>query len=368
LDDDCDGEADGPDAVDAITWFGDGDHDGFGFGDGGVVSCQQPPDTADNNIDCDDGDAVVGACCGHDDLESLFVRAGDQVELPSGLHLYDELVVEAGATLRVDGDAPLVVFARIIDMAGTLDVSGTDGLDAGVDQAPDGGDASAGGGGGGGGGLCDGLPGVAGEPSAGSPELASDGGGYGGAPFDLAGAHALGGDAAVGGGGGGGGCAHDGATGGQGDMLAGAGAPGFGTADMARVFTGGSGGAGGGRSGGGGGAGGGAVALFANWLTVTGTIDGSGGHGGAGAASSCGASGGGGGGAGGMLWLHGDHVEVDAVLDVSGGFGGLGSAGVRAGGDGSDGRMQVSGLDVVLGGSPSTAVFSAEVPPECAND
>ncbi len=58
-DEDCDGEVDESDAVDAPTWYADGDADGFGDGTSTTASCLAPPGTASRADDCDDtSDAV----------------------------------------------------------------------------------------------------------------------------------------------------------------------------------------------------------------------------------------------------------------------------------------------------------------------
>lgn len=58
-DDDCDGETDGPDAVDALTWYPDGDADGWGTPEGASVACDQPAYTVGREGDCDDARADV---------------------------------------------------------------------------------------------------------------------------------------------------------------------------------------------------------------------------------------------------------------------------------------------------------------------
>ena len=70
VDDDCDGETDEDDAVDAATWYTDGDGDGYG--EGAVQACAQPSGTVAEGGDCDDANAEVhpGAtetCNGVDD-------------------------------------------------------------------------------------------------------------------------------------------------------------------------------------------------------------------------------------------------------------------------------------------------------------
>jgi hypothetical protein len=65
IDDDCSGLADEDDPyVDlstAITWYFDGDDDGFGNPALSAPSCEQPPYYVDNDIDCDDADPYSGA-------------------------------------------------------------------------------------------------------------------------------------------------------------------------------------------------------------------------------------------------------------------------------------------------------------------
>ena len=63
IDDNCDGDIDGEDAVDPLSWYADLDADGFGqpseepLG----VACDAPSAlTADNALDCDDSNAAVG--------------------------------------------------------------------------------------------------------------------------------------------------------------------------------------------------------------------------------------------------------------------------------------------------------------------
>ena len=63
LDNDCDGEIDEDDAVDASTWYVDSDGDGAGDQDDtGVVSCDQPSGYVANNLDCYDDDDTSIDC------------------------------------------------------------------------------------------------------------------------------------------------------------------------------------------------------------------------------------------------------------------------------------------------------------------
>jgi uncharacterized protein (TIGR03382 family) len=65
VDNNCDGEVDGPHSVDAITWYADFDLDGYGNGDVSVKSCQMPEDgftyvRAGPALDSDDNNALAG--------------------------------------------------------------------------------------------------------------------------------------------------------------------------------------------------------------------------------------------------------------------------------------------------------------------
>jgi len=59
IDNDCNNSID-DDALDAGTWYPDGDGDSFGAAGGGVVACAQPGGTVSNNLDCND-DPSTGA-------------------------------------------------------------------------------------------------------------------------------------------------------------------------------------------------------------------------------------------------------------------------------------------------------------------
>ncbi len=71
VDHDCDERVDDPDAVDAATWWGDTDEDGYGDVDDAVTACSQPAGTASNPADCDDlnntiNPAAIEVCDGVD--------------------------------------------------------------------------------------------------------------------------------------------------------------------------------------------------------------------------------------------------------------------------------------------------------------
>ncbi len=58
-DDDCDGTTDEDGAVDAATWYLDGDGDGYGDASSNVQACSQPSSYIEDDMDCDDGDAAI---------------------------------------------------------------------------------------------------------------------------------------------------------------------------------------------------------------------------------------------------------------------------------------------------------------------
>jgi hypothetical protein len=58
-DNDCDGDIDEPDAIDALTWYADSDADGWGDAAASATACTPPSGHVDDSTDCDDGDAAV---------------------------------------------------------------------------------------------------------------------------------------------------------------------------------------------------------------------------------------------------------------------------------------------------------------------
>ena len=59
VDDDCDGTIDEPDAIDAPTWYADGDADGYGDVRVTMISCSQPSAFVADATDCNDGAAAA---------------------------------------------------------------------------------------------------------------------------------------------------------------------------------------------------------------------------------------------------------------------------------------------------------------------
>ncbi len=59
LDDDCDGDIDEADSVTTISWYYDGDGDGFGDPNTSTTTCEELAGYVDDDQDCDDGDAAI---------------------------------------------------------------------------------------------------------------------------------------------------------------------------------------------------------------------------------------------------------------------------------------------------------------------
>ncbi len=73
IDDDCDGVVDESDAIDASTWYGDTDGDGFGDAASSVNACDQPSGYVADDTDCYDGDATINP-----DAEEIWYDGVDQ--------------------------------------------------------------------------------------------------------------------------------------------------------------------------------------------------------------------------------------------------------------------------------------------------
>ncbi len=94
-DDDCDGDVDEDDAIDALTWYVDQDGDGFGSNAIVEPDCEPPLGFVDNDLDCDDGDADVNP-----DAEEICDGIDNDCD-----ELTDELVDGDGDTFTIcDGD------------------------------------------------------------------------------------------------------------------------------------------------------------------------------------------------------------------------------------------------------------------------
>jgi hypothetical protein len=72
VDDDCDGVVDEDDAADTLTWYADGDGDGYGDAGSSRAACSQPSGHVADDSDCDDASSTVNPaatelCNGVDD-------------------------------------------------------------------------------------------------------------------------------------------------------------------------------------------------------------------------------------------------------------------------------------------------------------
>ena len=86
-DDDCDGAQD-ENALDASTWYADGDSDGYGDPTSGAPACDQPAGTVADGSDCDDTDAsehpgATEICDGDDDDCDGFTDEDDAADATS---------------------------------------------------------------------------------------------------------------------------------------------------------------------------------------------------------------------------------------------------------------------------------------------
>ncbi len=96
VDDDCDGDIDETDAVDASSWYHDGDGDGYGDPDDERVACDAPSGCVSDNTDCDD--AVASANPGADE------RCNDQDDDCDGTVDEDDAVDASVWWADTDGD------------------------------------------------------------------------------------------------------------------------------------------------------------------------------------------------------------------------------------------------------------------------
>jgi len=109
-DGDCDGVVDGPDPLEAPTWYLDADGDGAGDPDQPVRACALPPGCSSEPSDCDDGSALAAPgleeVCG-DGLDNDCDGAGWPCR-PEGLielsALPDRVVTELQLTFLAAGD------------------------------------------------------------------------------------------------------------------------------------------------------------------------------------------------------------------------------------------------------------------------
>ncbi len=139
IDNDCNGEIDGEDAIDATTWYFDGDGDGYGADRPTRLECDAPAEHVDVGGDCDDDDNLVSPgtqefCDGKDndcnDLVDDEPTDGDwyAVDLDGdGLGQAGTLEFGCeGVTNELDCDDSDPLEPQVVDIgAGTLSPSGT---------------------------------------------------------------------------------------------------------------------------------------------------------------------------------------------------------------------------------------------------
>ena len=63
IDNNCDGDTDGDDAVDRVMWYADVDEDGFGDSDFGELACEAPDGFVEDGGDCDDLSSETAPGC-----------------------------------------------------------------------------------------------------------------------------------------------------------------------------------------------------------------------------------------------------------------------------------------------------------------
>jgi hypothetical protein len=97
-DDDCEGDVDENDAVDAGTWYTDADSDGYGDPATAQVACDAPSGTVADDTDCDDADAAIN---------------------PGATEVCDGVDNDCDATTLEDG------MVTYVDSSGAYDVSGS---------------------------------------------------------------------------------------------------------------------------------------------------------------------------------------------------------------------------------------------------
>jgi hypothetical protein len=95
MDDDCDGAVDEDDALDAGTWYADGDADGFGDPDAAQSSCEMPSGYSEVAGDCDDANPAVNpdaleVCNGIDDDCDAFIDAVDPSVIDARIYSVDD--------------------------------------------------------------------------------------------------------------------------------------------------------------------------------------------------------------------------------------------------------------------------------------
>jgi hypothetical protein len=117
VDDDCDGDTDESDAVDAETWYVDGDGDGWGVEDNTAVGCGPSSALAAEAGDCDDDDPDINP--------GAYERPDDDIDqdCDGEDRSFDGVVLDHGATLDQDLEAFMDDSSMGYDLAVVLDTT-----------------------------------------------------------------------------------------------------------------------------------------------------------------------------------------------------------------------------------------------------
>ena len=147
LDNDCDGATDEEDAVDPVTWYGDGDGDGYGDDGITLVQCDSPGASfSDVGGDCDDDDTTVnpGAdeLCATDGVDDDCDGTADESDAADVSTWYADSDGDGfgGATTQTSCDQPSGYVSDATDCDDTSDATypGADELCDAVDSDCDG--------------------------------------------------------------------------------------------------------------------------------------------------------------------------------------------------------------------------------------
>ncbi len=134
-DDDCDGDIDEDDALDAATWYADGDGDGFGDAAASTAACSQPSGHVADATDCDDTTAAVSpaaaeVCNGvDDDCDGATDDADSGVDVSTGATWYADTDADGY------GDAASTVQACVAPAGYGADATDCDDTTAAVSPA-----------------------------------------------------------------------------------------------------------------------------------------------------------------------------------------------------------------------------------------
>ena len=119
VDDDCEGDIDEDDALDARTWYMDADGDGWGDSAISEVDCDPVPRHVEVGGDCDDGDADIHPEA-YDRPDDGFDQDCDGADRE-----FDGVVLDEGARVVQDQDATLIDVTEGYDVVVLMDTTGS---------------------------------------------------------------------------------------------------------------------------------------------------------------------------------------------------------------------------------------------------